>query len=292
MVIRILVCLLCLPWLAHAQGDCPWNATDCHVEYTENGGTTTTSHVEHKKNTAAVVASEIGTAATLTYLFEIRPELQRLHNEKINVIEGEFQDEYKELDALVAVAAPNVQGVPSDPTVHGHRLGESWVDFVAASPRLKANTVACASRPVLKQTKTHQVYDPCADVRYMDRSGAGAITMTCRHSDYAKDMMCRDFNGEVTFIDSKLAALKIVLPGLSLEDAELKFGPPSGIDHDKSCAVWHSILYSVAADHMDNGIALLWENPVQHTKTIKAHQQIAASTTEKKPKVSPRAADF
>jgi hypothetical protein len=287
-----LLYLLCFPALAHAQTDCPWNATSCHVEYTENGGTTTTSRVKHKKNTAVVVASEIGTAATLTYLFEIRPELQRLHNEKINVIEGEFQDEYKELDALVAVATPNVHSVPSDPTVHGYRLGESWVDFVAASPRLKANIVACASRPIHKQTKKHQVYDPCADVRYMDKNGAGTITMTCRDSDKAKDMMCRDFNGEVTFIDSKLAALKILLSGVSLEDAELKFGPPSGTDQDKSSEVWHSTLYSVAADDFDNGIALIWENPVRYAKAVKAQQQAASETTEKRPVVSSHGGNF
>jgi hypothetical protein len=290
MIKRMLLYFLCFAWVAQAQTDCPSNATSCHVLYTDTG-TSTSYTVPHKTHTVAVVSSEIATAATLTYLFEIRPELQRLHNEKINAIEGEFQDEYKELDALVAVATPNAQSVPSDTTVHGYRLGESWVDFVAASPRLKANIVACATRPIPKQTKKHQVYDRCADVRYMDHSGAGAITITCRHSDYAKDMMCRDFNGEVTFIDSKLAALKIVLPDVSLEDTELKFGPPSGINNDKSSEVWHSTLYSVAADHMDNGIALLWENPVQYAKTIKAHQQIAASTT-KKPEVSSHAADF
>jgi hypothetical protein len=288
----MLLYLLCFAALAHAQTDCPWNATSCHVEYTDNG-TTTSFHVEHKPNTAAVVGSEVGTAAALTYFFEIRPELQRIHNEKINLIEGEFQDEYRELEALVAVATPNVQGVPSDPAVHGYRLGESWVDFVAASPRLKANIVACASRPIPKQTKKHRVYDPCADVRYMGQSGAGAITMSCRDSDKAKDMMCRDFNGEVTFIDSKLAALKIILPGVSLEGAELKFGPPSGIDNDKSSEVWHSTLYSVAADRLNNGIALLWENPVQYAKTVKARQQIAVSiTTEKKPVVSSHGGDF
>lgn len=174
---RMLLCLLCFPGLAHAQADCPWNATSCHVQYTDTG-TTTGYTVPHKTHTAAVVGSEIGTAAALTYLFEIRPELQRLHNEKINAIESVFRTEYDELTALVAVATPNAQGVPPDPTVHGYRLGESWVDFVAASPRLKANIAACATRPIPKQTRKHQVYDPCADVRYMDHSGAGAITMT------------------------------------------------------------------------------------------------------------------
>jgi hypothetical protein len=210
----------------------------------------------------------------------------------MNAIESEFRSEYDELTALVAVAAPNAQGVPPDPTVHGYRLGESWVDFVAASPRLKANIAACATRPIPKQTRKHQVYDPCADVRYMDHSGAGAITMTCRASDKAKDMMCRDFNGEVTFIDSKLAILKIVLPGVSLGDAESKFGPPSGTDHDKSSDVWHSARYSVAADHLDNGIALLWEDPLQYAKTLKAQQQVAASTTDKKPETSSHPVDF
>lgn len=289
---RTLLFLLSFPGLAHAQADCPWNASSCHVEYTNNG-TTTSSHVDHQRNTAAVLGAEIGTTAALTYVFEIRPELQRLHNEKINLIESEFQIEYDQLKALVAVAAPNTQSVPPDPSVHGYRLGESWAAFVAASPKLKANIVACAARPIPKQTKKHQVYDPCADVRYMERSGTGTITITCRDSEKAKDMMCRDFNGEVTFLDSKLAILKIVLPGVSLEDAELKFGPPSGTDHDKSSEVWHSTLYSVAADRLNSGIAMLWENPVAYENAAKAQRQIAETTTRaKEPAVSSHGGDF
>lgn len=259
--------------IAHSQTDCLPNAVSCNVEILKNGGTTTSSTVA-TTNTAAVVGAELGSAAVLAYFIEIRPLLQRIHNEKINAIEGEFQGEYRALDSLITTAAPDTPAHPaSDLSVGGHKLGESWQAFVELSPRLAQNISACEKKHPLKQTNKHRVYDPCSDVRYMASSGAGTIVIPCRDSDRAKNMMCRDFNGEATFVDSKLAALKIILPNVSLADASAKFGPPSGTDKDQSAAVWHNPHYAVAADRMVNGIGLAWQSPSQYSATVLAQKR-------------------
>lgn len=264
--------LLSLSTIAYSQADCLPNAITCKVEILKNGGTSTSSTLA-SSNTAAVVGAELGSAAVLAYFIEIRPLLQRIHNEKINAIEGQFQGEYRALDSLITTPAPETPAHPTaDLSVSGHKLGESWQEFVTRSPRLAKNISACEKRSPLKQTKKHRVYDPCSDVRYMANAGSGTIVIPCRDSEQAKNIMCRDFNGEITFVDSKLAALKIILPNVSLADAAAKFGPPSGTDKEQSAAVWHNPLYAVAADRMVNGIGLSWQSASQYSATTLAQR--------------------
>lgn len=278
-----LFCIICFPALATAQttplpAPCVANATSCRIDFS-NGGSTTSSVIEHH-NTGAVVGTEVGTIAAMVYLFEIRPELQRLHNEKINAIEGEFHEEYQELDNLIATSSPENEIASREVSVHGLRLGEDWQEFTASLPQLKSNVARCNARTQPKQTRKHRVFDPCADFRHLEQGAAGKIIFSCRESKLATDLQCRDFNGEVTFIDSKLAALKIILPGITLDDAVAKFGPPSGMDTDKTSEIWHSPFYAAAADQMSSGIALFWANQSEYDLIVKRQLAIAAAMND------------
>lgn len=274
MRIRLLVfCIFCIiASTAYTQSDCPPKSTTCHVEATGNG--TITSSTFKRSNAATVADTEIGAATAMIFLFDVMPELQTLHNERLNAIEGEYAEEYYALDDLISIEVPMTRATLPSSTVHGYHLGESWENFLASSPTLKANTEKCLQINPLKQSKRHQVYDPCADVRYMQAKGTGTVTMDCVNSDVIKSVKCKDFNGEITFVDKRLVGMKIILPNVSLEDAKAKFGPPSGQDNDDSSEIWHSQQYDVAVDKMDNGIALMWETPDQYILTFKSQEHL------------------
>jgi hypothetical protein len=214
-------------------------------------------------------------------LYERHQALVTLHNEERHEFEGLYQSDYDDLDSLVLVGVPQIAVLTSSPHLRGQSLRETWQQFVSKNPKLQANVAKCIAAPPVKETKKHQVFDRCADVRYMQQNQDGNITMTCRNADFmVKDVMCSDFDGEVVFVDGKLAIYKYrdsthwKNEFAGLEDV---FGPPSGMDKNNTSAIWRTPEYSVAAEQVDGGVSAVWETAAQFTHAQAEQKQVESS---------------
>jgi hypothetical protein len=272
--VPILLCLTCS--FGFAQTKTVYDGPD----YNGSGRLTVTK--TDNSATAAAVGNgvAVGTGAGLTYFLIIRPRLQEMHNNKINRIEGQFTPVYGLLDELVASPIPvRAQQAASDiPTVEGHRLGESWNDFVARAPYLQKRIAQCASekRPASGKHMKKYVFNPCADLWMMADKPDSDLTLDCLRLGLgaSKDMVCQDFSGEVSFHDNKLVSLKLILEGMDWKGAfpalVEKFGQPDGRDQAATLGVWSTAEYHLVAAQVNNDVALAWMTPERYRTTVAA----------------------
>jgi hypothetical protein len=250
-----------------------------------NGGTITTTRNAPNYAHRAEIENDIDNGIAIGIsLYERHQEQKLLHNEQSNELEGLYQSDYQDLDSLVVVNVPVIAVVTSTPQLHGHSLGETWQQFVSENPKLKASVTRCEAQKPLRETRKHQVYDPCAAVRYMQNDPKGSTKMTCRNANFMlKDVMCSDFDGEVTFADGELVKYKYAEATHwkgELANLTSEFGRPSGVDKNNSSAIWRTSAYSVAAEKIDGGIAEVLETATQLTRTQAEQKEIEAANED------------
>jgi hypothetical protein len=250
-----------------------------------NGGTITTTTNTPNYARRAEIETDIDNGVAIGIsLYERHQEQKTLHNEQLNEMESFYQSDYEDLDSLVVVNVPVIAAAIPTPRLHGHSLEEPWQQFVSENPKLHANIARCETLKPVKENKKHQVYDPCAVVRYMQSNAGGSTKMTCRNADFMlKDVMCSDFDGEVTFADGKLVSYKYAEGThwkAELAKLTLEFGRPSGVDKNNSSAIWRANNYSVAAEKIDGGIAEVLETATQLTQTRAKQKELEAASQD------------
>jgi hypothetical protein len=256
--------LICHIW---AYGQCPKNSTQCvTVIRTDHSGvsaSTTSDNEAHAQAVGNAVQSKT-TDALNFFLIEV-PELQRAYNERINRAEGRFTPLYENLDLLTTIPVPHhpSTGMASTSRLKHHQLGETWPEFLMTAPLLAANVQKSAQekRPGLKSKKTK--FLPCSTVWSLIDSPSGSSTFDCLTIDRisGKDMLCRDLDGEVAFVNGKLGSLKVAIA----DDWETvynelcdRFGPPSAADELGAFAIWNTPDLHLIASNSADAVGVSW----------------------------------
>lgn len=262
------ICAVSMLLLTSAFSQCPKNADSCVTTVrTENGGTTTSTSYDNRAHAEAVGAATAAlTAAGLTYFLVLRPAMQTAANERMNRREAHFTPTYEMLDALAASDVPGTSNKGSGfLALKGYYLGESWRDFSDSSPILHERLVKCKAekRPESGKSRKKIDFNPCSSLWLLDDASNVDVTLDCLDSTMGpgKDMVCQDFNGEISFHSGKLVSLKMILPGDWLDiypDIVAKFGEPVGQDRDKTLGVWNTKNTHLVAAGLDGETALSW----------------------------------
>ena len=270
-----------LPAAALSQG--PKGADRCvTVAGPANGnGTSTQTVCDHSEYKEAVsnAASAI-TQTGLTYFLVTRPDRQTANNERAYSRDGQFTPVYELLDSLATIGLRSPQReLTGTPTIKSYHLGETWQAFVQDSPNLQKRAVQCAAE---KQAKANRhpkkiEYDPCSDVKLMNETPSAHITLDCMERSLGadKNMICQDFDGEVTFDAGRLAELKLILFkdwDDVLPDIIAKFGPPDGQDAGKTLGIWSVDTSHVVATEIEQGSAISWMTPERYKEVVRANK--------------------
>jgi|SRR5581483_9677672 len=231
-----------------------------------NGASVTECH--DKTDDTAANATAISTAIGLDYFLIIRPQMEAEKRLKQNAIEGQYQPDYELADAIMANNIPQAQSVNMhEPLIRGHRLGETWDEFLSATPVLARHVRECRFKPG-KTDPRH--YNPCTA---LNEAGAGDITFDCvASSEVGKDVYCRDFNGEVGFRNGVLYSYKVIINASwddVLPDLVQKFGPVQATDKDKTVGMWASKNYYAIAAETENGVVVSLVTPTRYREILK-----------------------
>jgi hypothetical protein len=272
-----------------AGSQCPKGATNCTtIKRPVNGtgpGEETITRFDNNAHTDAISReAESATRATLDYFFITRPALEAIRNEGINSIEGRYTSAYQVLDLITAndFSSLALNSLPR-PTVKGHRLGESWPEFLITAPLLHENAEKC----LVEQSSQHKkdkrtVYNPCGSILMIANDGSASVTFNCLDVSYGvgKDMLCQDFDGEVTFTRGSLSSLKLIIPGEwgdNIGDIQAKFGVPSAIDEKGETGVWKSASSYLIAAEVNGSTAISWMSSDQFNAISQRSRDALAS---------------
>ncbi len=101
------------------------------------------------------------------------------------------------------------------------------------------------------------------------------MTLDCMEAAIGapKDMICQDFNGEVTFDGGKLVSLKVVLVKNWSEvfpDVVAKFGTPQEQDGTKTLGVWNTLQFHLVAAQFGQESAVSWITAERYKEEVVA----------------------
>jgi hypothetical protein len=167
--------------------------------------------------------------------------MQAMQAEKTNRAEGQFAPIYEMLDSLLANEVPKgTAKAGAMPTIKGHRIGETWQQFVNNSHYLQTRVAKCAAdkQPDPNRKVKRYEFNPCSNIWLMNGNPNANMTLDCVALGLGAgtDMICQDFSGEVSFEAGRLVSLKIVISqdwSVVYPDIVSKFGQPTGWDQDK-----------------------------------------------------------
>ena len=270
-------------------GQCPKKATRCVTVIRQEQNDVSVSTIFDNRGHAQAVGDTVASITTnaLNFFLIEAPELQRAYAERINRAEGLFTPLYENLDLLTTIPVPRQPSTGIAPTsgLKHHQLGETWSEFLRTAPLLAANVQKCTQEkrpgPKIKRTK----FLPCSTVWPLIDSPSGSSTFDCLSTDRiaGKDMLCRDLDGEVAFIDGRLSSFKIAVAddwaSVYNELCE-RFGPPSAADETGAFAIWNTSDLHLIASDSDDAVGISWMDEASLKMTVDWATKVLASQNQ------------